>query len=404
MKKIILMIILLSMWSVTHSEILSQWRGPARDGIYPGEKLLASWPTEGPQLLWKTGGLGEGYSSPAVTANAVYVTALIDGKGWLFAFDHNGKQLWNVTYGPDWAKDHPGARSTPTVVDDKIYIASGMGSVFCISTAGKIIWTVDMVKKFGAVNLMWGITESPLVNGDCVFCTPGSPTTMMAALNRNTGETIWQCKGNGELSTYCSPVLVQHDGRSILLTMTQKSVVGVDAETGAFLWSKPHITQYDINPNTPLYHDDQIYVTSGYGTGGEMFQISADAKSLIKLWENKTPDNQMAGVVLHDGFVYSSGHNNRGWACVDWKTGAVTWNSREFGGKGPLIFADGKLYLYSEKGDVVLVNPNSQKLDTVSAFSITEGSGPHWAHPVIRDGRLYIRHGDVLMVYDIAQQ
>jgi outer membrane protein assembly factor BamB len=404
MKTVLMMIMIFAFYNSSRSDVLSQWRGPQRDGKYPDEKLLQSWPENGPMLLWKTGGLGEGYSSPAVTTKAVYVTALIEGKGVLFAFDHNGKPLWNVTYGLEWAKDHPGARSTPTVVDDKIYLVSGMGSVVCISTAGKIVWTVDMTKQFGAINLMWGITESPLVIGDRIYCTPGSPTTMLAALNRQTGETIWQCKGNGELSTYCSPVLVQHNGRSIILTMTQKSVVGVDAETGAFLYSKPHITQYDINPNTPLYHDGQVYVTSGYGTGGEMFQISADGKSLIKLWANKTPDNQMAGVVLLDGFVYSSGHNNRGWACLDWKTGAVAWISREFGGKGPLIFADGKLYLYSEKGDVVLVNPNSQKLEAVSAFSIAEGSGPHWAHPVIKDGRLYIRHGDVLMVFDIAQK
>lgn len=404
MKLIVLTTVLLGMWSMTSAEILSQWRGPQRDGKYQGEKLLQSWPAEGPQLLWKTGGLGDGYSSPAVTAKAVYLTSLIDGKGWISAFDHQGKKIWSTVYGAEWAKDHPGARSTPTVVDDKIYLISGMGSVVCVSTGGKIVWTVDMAKQFSAPNIDWGITESPLVDGDRIYCTPGSPTVMMAALNRTTGKTIWQCKGNGELSAYCSPVLIRHNNRSIILTMTQKSLVGVDAETGAFLWSQPHVTQYDINPNTPLYQNGQIYAVSGYGTGGQLFQIAADDKSLIKLWANQTPDNQMAGVVLLDGLVYSSGHNNRGWACLDWKTGAVTWSSREFGGKGPLIFADGSLYFYSEKGDVVLVKPDAKKFAPISSFSINEGSGPHWAHPVIKDGRLYIRHGDVLMVFDIARK
>jgi outer membrane protein assembly factor BamB len=404
MKVPLIMLMIFVLHHSIQSEVLSQWRGPERDGIYPGEKLLASWPAAGPKLLWKTDELGEGYSSPAVTADAVYVTALIDGKGLLFAFNHHGKQLWKVVYGPEWDKGHPGARTTPTVVDDKIYLISGMASVFCISTDGKIVWSVDLVKEFGARNLMWGITESPLIDGERIYCTPGGPAVLMVALNRMTGKTVWQCQGDGELSAYCSPLLIQNNGRAVILTMSQKSLIGVNAENGKLLWRRQHITQYDINPNTPLYHDGQIYSVSGYGTGGQMFQISADSRSLIELWQNKTPDNQMAGAVLLDGFIYSSGHQKNGWACLDWKTGAVAWNSREYGGKGPLIFADGNLYLYSEKGDVVLAKPDPKKFTPISSFAMAEGSGPHWARPVIKDGRLYIRHGDVLMVFDIARK
>lgn len=388
--------------TLVFSEVLSEWRGANRDGIYPNERLLKKWPEAGPKKLWSADGLGIGFSSPAVTQQAVYVTALIGSEGRLFAFDHNGKQIWKTGYGPEWDQGHKGARTTPTVVDDKIYLISGMARVVCLNTAGAIEWSVDMEREFGARNLHWGLTESPLVDGDIIYCTPGGSKAMMAALNRFTGKTIWQTKGNGQLSAYCSPVIIKHNGKRILVTMTEKAVVALEPASGEVLWQQPHVTQYDINPNTILYQDGYLYTLSGYGTGGQMFALTADGKSAQKVWVNETPDSQMAGAVLVDGYIYSSGHKNRGWACSAWKTGAVQWQSRDYGGKGPIIFSDGMLYLYSEKGDVVLAKPNPEKFEPVSAFVMQDGSGEHWAHPVIKNGRLYIRHGDVMNVYDIS--
>ena len=387
----------------TIAEVLSEWRGANRDGIYAGEDLLKEWPTNGPPKIWSADGLGIGFSSPAVTKDAVYVTALIDGSGWLFAFDHNGRQIWKVSYGLEWDKGHKGARTTPTVVDDKIYLISGMMEVICLDTSSNVLWKVNMENEFGARNLHWGMAESPLIDGDKIFCTPGGSKAMMAALNRYNGKIIWQTKGNGQLSAYCSPVIVNHNGKRLLITMTEKSVVALDPESGTMLWQKSHVTQYDINPNTVLYKDGFLYTFSGYGTGGQMFEISENGQNAKKVWANNEPDNQMAGAVLIDGHIYSSGHKKRGWACVDWTSGDVLWKSRDYGGKGPIIFSDGLLYMYSERGDVVLARPNPQKFDPISAFKMNDGSGEHWAHPVIKDGRLYIRHGDVMNVYDIQK-
>jgi outer membrane protein assembly factor BamB len=381
-----------------------QFRGPNRDGIYENENLLKQWPENGPSKVWSARDVGIGFSSPAVTDRAVYVTALIGTEGRLFAFDHRGKKLWAATYGPEWDGGHKGARTTPTVVDDKIYLISGMGQVICLDTMGKILWTVDMMKEFGARNLHWGMAESPLVDGDKIFCTPGGTTAMMAALNRHSGKAIWQTKGNGQLSAYCSPAIIDHNGHRMLVTMMEKAVVAFEPESGDMLWSMPHVTQYDINPNTVLYKNGYLYAFSGYGTGGQMLKLSSDGKSATKVWSNDVPDSQMAGAVLVNGYIYSSGHKNRGWACVNWASGHVKWQSREYGGKGPIIYADGMLYLYSEKGDVVLVKPNPEKFEPISAFTMNDGSGEHWAHPVIMDGRLYIRHGDVMNVYDIASK
>ncbi len=407
MKKIFLVILLTFFglgYSVSFGQIDVQWRGPNRDGIYPNESLLKTWPKEGPKLLWSVEGLGEGYSSPAVTADRVYLTGMTGGKGFLFAFDRNGKPVWKVSYGSEWNGSRPGARTTPTVVGDKIYLMSAKGQAVCFSTDGKKIWSVDLMAQFGARNLQWGITESLLVDGDRVFCTPGGPSVTIVALDRHSGKTIWKIKADGKTSGYCSPCLVQHGKRRLLLTMTGESVVGVDADTGEYLWRNSHVTDYVVNANTPLYHNGFIYTVSGYGTGGQMFELSEDGTSVKRVWSQKKLDSQMGAVVLVDGYIYGSGHNGRGWHCLDWKTGKVQYTARKIGNKGAIIFSDGMMYCYSENGDVGLVKPNSQKFEVVSSFRIKKGSGEHWAHPVIKDGRLYIRHGDALMVYHIGDE
>jgi outer membrane protein assembly factor BamB len=382
----------------------SQWRGPDRDGKYPDKNLLKKWPSQGPELIWKATDLGEGFSSPAVTSQAVYVTGMIDGTGFLFAFDHKGKQIWRINYGPEWEDGHDGARTTPTVIKDKIYIMSGKGKAICLNSAdGKIIWEVDLVKSFGARNLRWGMTESLLVDGDRIFCTPGGSKAMMVILDRFSGKTIQVIEGNGEMSAYCSPVIITHNNKRLIVTMTGESVVGIDAESGKYLWRQKHKTRYDINPNTPLYNQGYIYSVSGYGTGGQLIKLSPDGGKIKQIWSNETLDSQIGAAILVDGYIYGSGHKNKGWHCVDWKTGKVQYTAKELGNKGNIIYADGLMYCYSEDGDVGLVQPDPKKFDIISSFEIEEGSGSHWAHPVISAGKLYIRHGDVLMVYDIKK-
>ncbi len=405
MKKIFVMtgLFLIFGFSFVFGQIDSQWRGPNRDGIYTNESLLKMWPDAGPKLLWSVDGLGEGYSSAAVTSNRVYLTGMIGGEGYLYAFDMNGRLVWKSSYGPEWDGSRPGARTTPTVVGNRIYLMSAEGRAVCFGTDGKVIWFVDLKQNFDARNIEWGMTESLLIDGDRVFCTPGGRDVMITALDRHTGKTIWKIKGNGEKSGYCSPSIIKHGKRRLLLTMTAKSVVGLDVDTGKYLWRCRHVTEYDVNANTPLYHDGYVYTVSGYNTGGQMFRLSEDGKKINLVWSEDTLDSQMGAVVLVDGYIYGSGHSNRGWHCLDWKTGKVQFTARKIGNKGNIIFSDGMLYCYSERGDVALVKPNPQKFDVVSSFKIKKGSGPHWAHPVIKNGRLYVRHGDVLMVYRIAK-
>ncbi len=403
MKRALLIVAtLLIMTSLLNAAVISEWRGENRDGVYSNENLMAGWPDGGPKMLWSVEGLGDGFSSASVTDDRVYVTGLVDDKGVIFAFDLRGKQLWRSSYGPDHHESYPGARTTPTVTSDgKLYVLSGAGNIVCMNTAnGKILWQLNIIEKFGGENLRWGITESPLVNGDVVYVTPGAKT-MMAALNRHDGSTIWTTSGNGQISAYSSPTYINHNGRELILQMMQTSVVAIDPKDGKLVWSHPHKTDWDVNPNTPTYHDGHVLSYSGYGTGGQLLKLSADGSSVSQVWSNKIIDSQIGAAVLVDGTIYASGHKNRGWHAVDWQTGKTTYSDRAFR-KGPIIAADGKLIVYSEGGECALVNPDPNKFDIISQFEITMGSNQHWAHPVVKDGRLYVRHGDVLMVYDIA--
>ena len=383
----------------------SQWRGLNRDGKYPDTNLLKKWPDGGPDLIWTATGLGEGYSSPAVTSQGIYLTGMIEQTGYLFALNKDGQLIWRTPYGPEWKDGHDGSRSTPTVVANRIYIMSGQGKAVCFNSAdGRIVWEVDLIDVFGGRNLRWGMAESPLVDGDRIFYTPGGQDAMMVILNRHTGKTEKIIPGNGELSAYCSPVIVTHNGNRLLITMTEKSVIGLDAETGEYLWDQEHDNGRGNNPNTPIYHEGHIYSVTGYGGGGQLIKLAPDGKTVEQIWTDEILDSQIGAAMLVDGYIYGSGHRNKGWHCVEWKTGNVKFTAKELGSKGNIILAEGLLYCYSENGEVGLVRPNPQKFDLISSFEISQGSGPHWAHPVISNGQLYVRHGDVLQVYDINRK
>ena len=380
----------------------AEWRSSQRDGIYRGEQLLDVWPDAGPKPLWYAEGIGAGFSSPTVTPDGVYTTGMVDGTGYLSAFDLAGKQLWRSAYGPEWAKDYPGARTTPTVAGNRVYLMSAHGTVVCMDADGKKLWSADLVERFGAQPVRWGMTESLLVDGDVLYCTPGGPEAAVVALDRHNGKTIWEAKGNGESSAYCSPCLVTHGNRRLIVTMTRRSVIGIDTDTGELLWRHDHVTKYDVNPNTPLYQDGHLFSFSGYGSGGQKLKLADDGTGLDRVWAQPTLDSQIGSAILIDGFLYGSGHNNRGWHCVDWGTGEVKYTENVLGRKGNIVYADGMAYCYGERGDVGLVKLSPNAFEVVSSFKVDRGSGQHWAHLVVNGGRLYVRHGEALMVYDIS--
>jgi outer membrane protein assembly factor BamB len=383
---------------------ISQWRGSNRDGIYNESGLLKQWPENGPKLLWHFDDLGDGHSSAIVTQNVIYTSGMVGDKGVVYALDLLGKLLWKVEYGVEWNENWNGVRSTPLFYNDKLYLMSSFGKVVCLNAKnGQLIWTIDLLKDYDGVNIKWGVTENLLIDDNKLYCTPGGKTANIIALDPNTGKLIWKSVGNGEQSAYCSPMIVKLKEKKILVTHTAKSIIGVDASNGKFLWQFEHINTYAVHPNTPLYLNGYLYCLSGYGKGGVMLKLSEDGNSVSKVWSNTSLDNQMGGVVIVNGRIYGSGQKPHTWSCLDWNTGKEFY-SEKITGNGNIIFADGMLYCYGDNGEVALVQPLDSGFKKISSFKVPYGENYHWAHLVINNKKLYVRHGTSLMAYSIASE
>ncbi len=382
-----------------------QFRGLNRDGKSPETGLLKEWPAEGPKLLWSVEGLGKGYSSPVIANGMVCVTGMVGEKmeGTLFAFDDTGQPKWQTNYGAEFDdKAYPGTRSAPTVDASHLYEFTGMGVLLCLDAqTGAVQWSRDLPKEFGGESPRCGFAGAPCVYKDSVICTPGGKDAALVALDKQTGRTVWTSTGFTDQSAYCSPLLLKRGGLGLVVTITARHVVGLDADRGKLLWSQPFDTIAE-DPNhsvSPVCQEDWLYVTSGHREGGQMYTLSPDGRSAAAAWEDKVLNTLHGGLLFMDGYVYGS--NARGkWVCLEAKTGQVMYETTGVG-MGSLVYADGMFYCYGEKGTVALVPVNPKAHEITSKFKITRGEGPHWAHPVISGGRLYIRHGDVLMVYAI---
>ena len=377
------------------------WRGPGSTGIYPETGLLKVWPANGPEIIWHYDELGEGFSSPVFANGKIYVSAAVEKVGYIYAFTQDGKLEWKATYGEEWTENYSGSRATPSVVGDMLYMYSGKGGVTCMNaTNGKINWTKDVMKDFSGQNITWGVTETLVIDGNKLFVTAGGTTNNIIALNRLDGKLIWSSKGVGEKPAYCTPLLVKLASRKLLVTMTEKHIIGLDAETGALLWSHEQTNEYAVHANTPLFYNNSLFCFSGYGQGGVKLDLNADGSKVTKAWFNQKLDSRIGGAVVVDGYIYSSGDKTRDWQCVDWKTGEQKYASQAIA-KGNVIYADGMLFIYSEKGELALVPATPAGFNVASKAKVELGSAQHWAHIVINNGRLFVRHGKSLIAYKI---
>jgi outer membrane protein assembly factor BamB len=381
---------------------LVQWRGDNRDGIYNESGLLKQWPENGPALVWHYDELGTGHSSAVVTNSQVFVSGMVVDKGFVYSFDLSGKLLWKTEYGTEWTENWDGLHSTPLFFKDKLYTLSAFGKLVCLDAKnGKILWNIELLKDYDGVNIKWGMTENLLVDDNKLYCTPGGKTANVIALDPNTGKLIWKSNGFGEPSAYCSPRIVKLANRKILVTHTANSIIGLDAADGKALWRFEHINKYAVHPNTPIYLNGNLLCFSGYGKGCVMLKLAEDGTSVSEVWKNVSLDNQMGGLILFNGKLYGSGQTSRSWFCVDWNTGKELY-SEKIAGNGNIIFADEMLYCYGDNGEVLLVQPLESGFKKISSFKVPFGEKQHWAHLVIKDKKLFVRHGTSLMVYSIA--
>lgn len=390
------------------------WRGVDRSGHYKTQKLLTEWPIEGPKLLLEVDSLPKTYSSIVVKDEVIYTTGVNDTAEILTAINMKGEILWETIYGKSWKNSYSNARCTPTIEGSYAYLISGGGYMACVDiNKGELKWSFDAYEKFEGKCGNWGTAESPLVVDDKMIYTPCGKKTTLIAVDKNSGETIWQSQSLNDQSAYCSPIMIERNGLKIIVSVTGNYVVGVNSENGAFLWKfkytdieKPLIGG-DINPVTPLVKGNDIFVTSGYNHVGIMLKMSDDCKSVSLKWQNEDLDTHHGGVLEHKGYIYGSNYTtlrNGNWLCVDWETGETKYNAKWLGYKGSIISADDLLICYDErKGNVALVEANPDKFEVKSTFRVEKGKGPHWSHPSIYDDKLFIRHGNHLLVYAVAE-
>lgn len=413
MKRILFIVFSVNILVSCSNHEIAQWRGPGRDGIYEEKNLLKEWPARGPALTLKIENIGKGFSQPIVYKNTIFITGFKhDSLDVISAFKMDGTLVWEKPFSKAWQRTYPESRGTPTIENNKIFLIGGSGELVCLHAKnGNLLWKQDPHNDFEGKYKHWGIVESVLLSDKAALYVTGGEITTVVAYDKNTGDLLWKSKSTGGPKSYASSSLVEWGGKQIALVQSSNDLIGINVENGEVLWTYNTIQFHTKKgkgegANTPLFHNGEIFITYGNDQPGLLFTLSDDASSIRLKWQNDILDTHHGGLVLLNGIIYGSNmiDNTRGnWAAVDWQNGETLWEENWFT-KGSLIAADGMLYCYEEKGgNVALVQPDAQQLKVISSFKINEGEGPHWAHPSIYKGMLFIRHGSVLMVYDLKK-
>ena len=371
--------------------------------------LIKDWPKDGPKLILTFQGLGNGYSSVSIAGGLLYTAGSTINQTYVYAFDLNGKLVWKKTNGKAWsttlsyASSYTGSRSTPTYDGGIIYHLGETGRLAAYNSKnGEEIWWRDLVKDFEAGPSEYGYSESVLIDGDYLYTRPAGKKGFVVCLNKLNGKLIWANTEIPGSEGYSSLVINESVGSHQVIGSSSNCYFGLDAGSGRLLWKVNFANQRELNITDATVFNEYVFITSGYGKGSMLFKLRSSGKEIIPetIWQTELMDNHHGGIILHNGYLYGSGSNSRGWFCLDFQTGKQIWNSD---GKGSLTFAGGMLYLLDEKGTMKLVRATPDKYELHGEFKVPAGGkGPFWAHPVVFGGRLYIRYSDKLYVYDIS--
>jgi len=378
-----------------------QWRGPNRDGISKETGLLKQWPADGPPLVWKAQGAGRGYSSMAVANGRLFTLGLRGDREYIIAFDvATGKQVWATAHGTAYRDDRgDGPRGTPTVDGNNLYALGGNGDLSCVDAkTGRIIWAFNVLTKFGGENLNWGISESPLVIDDKLLINAGGPGASIVALNKKDGSLIW--KSQSDKAGYSSSMPVQIGNTTQVVFFTHQRAIGLDLKDGKLLWEYARPANGTANVATPVVRGNRVFISSDYGTGAGLVEISADGNAR-ELYFTKDMRNHHSSSILIGDYLY--GFSSGILTAMRFDTGVVAWRDRSVG-KGSLVYADGNLYALSENGVVGLIEATPDGYREKGRFRIQQDSLPTWTHPIIAGGRLYLRDQDTIYAYDVREK
>jgi outer membrane protein assembly factor BamB len=391
-----------------------QFRGPKRDGLSADIQLLKEWPKDGPKLLWQSEPIGIGYSSVSLVGDRIFTMGDDKDSSYVYALDRNtGKKLWSTKVGKPGG-NYSGTRCTPTVDEDLVYAIGQFGDLVCLKAdSGEEVWRKDFKKDFKGSSGGWNYTESPLVDGDKLLCTPGGQkSAAIVALNKKTGELIWQADF-GETAGYASMVTADVAGVRQYIQLLSQGIAGVSAKDGKLLWrygkEKEHFAGNTANIPTPVVLGEYIYCAAGYGRGAALLKLSSEGGDIKaeEVYFKKELSNKHGGVIVIGDYAYCDREDGGGPECIEWKTGKVIWKKdKRISGSGSasLTYADGHLYIHFANGYVSLAeaNPKLKSYEEKGTFKIPNSDKESWAHPVVAGGRLYLRDKDTLWCYDVS--
>lgn len=394
-----------------------QFRGPRRDGVSDERGLLQEWPAEGPKKVSTVTGLGRGFSSPVISGNRLFITGDQDGELIVRALDLQGREQWRTSNGRAWSREYPGARSSVAYSDGRVYHQNAHGRLACFEArSGKELWAVPLLEQFEGANITWGLSECPLVDERAVYATAGGNRALLVAMDKRTGQVLWQSEplrdSEGERAvesaSYVSPILVRFGGKRLLIGCSLRHLYCADADTGAIQWTVRRPTSYSVLAMMPVLAGDGVFMAAPHGLPGRLYRLVPPTHAgapvgVTEAWSTRL-DTCQGGVVEVAGRLYGSYYPGRkGWAAIDAATGEVLFEESSFV-KGAVLYADRRLYLLSEDGWMRLVKPGSDSFEEKGGFRFVQARHDAWAHPVIHEGRLYLRYHDDLSAYDIRAE
>jgi outer membrane protein assembly factor BamB len=390
--------------SIDALEDWPQWRGPRRDGVSTERGLLKSWPQNGPPRAWTAKGAGDGYSSFAAAGGRLFTLGARGEREFVVAYDAaTGKRLWETPHGRRFTNDRgDGPRSTPTVDGSRVYAFGASGDLTALDAAsGRIAWTVNVIRDFGGQNINWGLSESPLVATDRVIVSPGGADASIVAVSKTDGKLLW--KSQGDRAGYSSAVLHELGGIRQAIFFTGQRALGLDIANGRVLWSYNRVANRVANIATPIVRGDRVFLSSDYGTGAALLQLTASGGGIDarEVYFTREMRNHHASSVLVGDYLY--GFSSAILTAMRFDTGEVAWRDRSVG-KGSLVYADGRLYLFSERGDVALAEATHEAYREQGRFSLDIGALPTWSHPVVSNGLLFLRDQDTVYAYDVRSR
>jgi outer membrane protein assembly factor BamB len=392
-----------------------QFRGPRRDGISDERGLLQSWPEGGPKRLWTVTGSGRGFSSPIIAGGRVYVTGDFGEELRILAYDLEGKPLWQARNGNAWLNQYQGARASVTYSDGRLYHENAHGRVVCLDAAnGREVWHLNVLERFRGENITWGLSECLVVDERAVYVTAGGRDALLAALDKRDGKVLWQSKPlvepeggtAADSAGYAPPILIRFGGRKLIVGCSARQLFCADADTGEVQWTRPRPTAYSVLAMSPVLVGNAVFMTAPFGPPAALHRLQPPEQAggrirVEEVWTTEL-DTAQGGVVHAAGRLFGSYYPRRGgWAAIDTTTGKVLYTATEIV-KGAAMFADHRLYALSEDGWMLLLNPTPTEFKIEGRFRLaTSRDRDAWAHPVIYDGRLYLRYHDTLSCYDV---